>query len=353
MKDEGKIRIVVVEDDPKQRQLMQIVLGAEGFDVRGAANGQQGVEVVREALPALVITDVMMPIKNGFELLRDLRSDPRTVHIPIIFVTALEGERHYKAGFSLGVDDYMTKPWERTALLGRVRAVLQRSAAAAARRQEAARQNVETEQAAPQPAPAPPPEELQGPKLLLAGELATASVLEVLQTLGWRAVSGRLQVNGTSPAFAELEDGRILRVEVRTPRRTLQGYKALLRLVSLTEGTFELWDYGPTAEKEWSMQPSGVLAQSLQTLLMEAAVHRDEFLRLRAMFPEGLVVLRRRKLPPDASPLEREIWQKVEAPGLDLDTLLDELELTDLEVLQAVARLMLEKLIGGKVGVSA
>src|SRR5262249_25907668 len=140
MQTQEKVRIVVVEDDPKQRQLMQIVLGAEGFEVRGAANGEQGVEVVRDFVPSLVITDVMMPVMNGFELLRTLRTDPRTVHIPIIFVTALEGERHYRAGFSLGVDDYLTKPWERTMLVGRVRAVLQRASAAATRRQEIARQ---------------------------------------------------------------------------------------------------------------------------------------------------------------------------------------------------------------------
>jgi DNA-binding response OmpR family regulator len=352
MASEEKVRIVIVEDDPKQRNLMQIVLGAEGFEVRVAANGEQGVAVARDILPSLVITDVMMPVMNGFELLRQLRSDPRTVNIPIIFVTALEGERHYRAGFSLGVDDYLTKPWERAVLISRVRAVLQRASTAAERRQQAAREAAGASVAEPaEPArqPPPEPEELQGPKLLLAGELATASVLEVLQTLGWRAVSGRLQVQGKNPAFAELEEGRLIRVEVRTPRKTLQGYKALLRLAIMTEGSFELWDYGPSPTQEWSAPPSGVFAQPLHNLLMEAAVHRDEFHRLRTMFPpQGLVMLRRGKLPPDASPLEREIWQKVEAPGLELDELLDELELTDLEILRVVARLMLDRVIGGR-----
>src|SRR5687768_12177479 len=85
---EDKVSLVVVDDDPKQRQLMEVVLGAEEYDVHTASNGEEAFGLVRRMLPSAVITDVMMPSLNGFELCRRLRNDPRTAPIPIIFVTA-------------------------------------------------------------------------------------------------------------------------------------------------------------------------------------------------------------------------------------------------------------------------
>lgn len=338
-----KARVVIVEDDPRQRQLMGIVLSSEGYTVQSAADGEEGLRMVRTALPDLVITDVMMPKLTGFELCRHMRLDPRTALIPIIFVTAHKSEKDYREGFSLGADDYVTKPWARPELVGRIEAALQRVAAS---RRRSPSLTPAWASSLGDPDPGPPGEQpvkpSEPPRVLLGGELTTVSILEVLQTLGWSALSGRLEIHGKDPGFIELRSGQLIRAEVKTPRRVLQGEKAWLRLVNCAEGTFELW--GSASDPALAEEAGS----DLNSRLMSAAVERDEFQRLREIFPpQGLMMLRRRQLPRDATLLEQRIWQLVEV-GIELDAILDELPDPDLEILRSVARLMMEKAIGGK-----
>jgi diguanylate cyclase (GGDEF)-like protein len=123
----GGERLLVVDDDPFIARLLEIELAAAGFQVRVANDGQQAIDLVREEAPDLVITDVMMPHVDGFELTRLLRQDPRTAHISVIILTARGLSADKLEGFAIGADDYIVKPFDTPELLARVRGVLRRS----------------------------------------------------------------------------------------------------------------------------------------------------------------------------------------------------------------------------------
>jgi diguanylate cyclase (GGDEF)-like protein len=123
----GGERLLVVDDDPFIARLLEIELAASGYAVRVANDGQQALELVKEDPPDLVITDVMMPHVDGFELTRLLRQDPRTAVISVIILTAWGLSADKLEGFAIGADDYIVKPFDTPELLARVRGVLRRS----------------------------------------------------------------------------------------------------------------------------------------------------------------------------------------------------------------------------------
>jgi diguanylate cyclase (GGDEF)-like protein len=123
----GGERLLVVDDDPFIARLLEIELSAAGFRVRVANDGQQALGLVGEEPPDLVITDVMMPHVDGFELLRQLRQDPRTAAISVIILTARGLSADKLEGFAIGADDYIVKPFDTPELLARVRGVLRRA----------------------------------------------------------------------------------------------------------------------------------------------------------------------------------------------------------------------------------
>src|SRR5262245_3773225 len=88
MTSKDQVKVVVVEDDSAQRRLIEVVLAADNFEIHSAVDGVEGIELIRKELPSAIVADVMMPSLDGFEMCRRLRTDPRTAHIPIIFVTA-------------------------------------------------------------------------------------------------------------------------------------------------------------------------------------------------------------------------------------------------------------------------
>jgi diguanylate cyclase (GGDEF)-like protein len=124
---DGGERLLVVDDDPFIARLLEIELTAAGYQVRVANEGQQALQAVADDAPDLVITDVMMPHVDGFELTRQLRQDPRTAAISIIILTARGLSADKLEGFAIGADDYIVKPFDTPELLARVRGVLRRS----------------------------------------------------------------------------------------------------------------------------------------------------------------------------------------------------------------------------------
>lgn len=119
-------KILIIEDDDQTRENLEIILDMEGYAVRAAANGRQGLTLARSERADLVVCDVGMPELDGHDVLRQLRGSPETADIPFIFLTA-RGERHQqRAGMNLGADDYLCKPLDATDLLAAVRARLRR-----------------------------------------------------------------------------------------------------------------------------------------------------------------------------------------------------------------------------------
>jgi DNA-binding response OmpR family regulator len=120
--------VLVVEDDESITLGLEMNLSAEGYRVLSAPDGEQGLSMARSHEVDLVILDVMLPRLNGFELLRILRSERRSM--PIMMLSARGAEMDKVMGLELGAEDYVTKPFSLAELLARVKAVLRRDAIA-------------------------------------------------------------------------------------------------------------------------------------------------------------------------------------------------------------------------------
>lgn len=117
-------RVLVVEDDPSIAIGLRINLESEGYVVSLAEDGEGGLEMARTLAPDLIVLDVMLPKRNGLEVLHELRAEGRTM--PIIILSAKAGEMDKVAGLELGAEDYVAKPFSLAELLARVRAALRR-----------------------------------------------------------------------------------------------------------------------------------------------------------------------------------------------------------------------------------
>ncbi len=117
-------RVLVVDDIPANVKLLEARLGAEYFDVVTALSGAEALAACTASPPDIVLLDVMMPGMDGFEVCRRLKADPRTVHVPVVMVTALDQISDRVKGLEAGADDFLTKPVNDTALVTRVKSLV-------------------------------------------------------------------------------------------------------------------------------------------------------------------------------------------------------------------------------------
>lgn len=119
--------IFCVEDDSNIRELVVYTLETTGFKARGFEDGKEFLEALALETPELVLMDIMLPGEDGLELLKRLKSSPKTREIPVIMVTAKGAEYDKVRGLDLGADDYVTKPFGMMELVSRIKAVLRRT----------------------------------------------------------------------------------------------------------------------------------------------------------------------------------------------------------------------------------
>lgn len=124
---DGPPLILIVEDDSDSLANTSLLLELEGFAVTGASDGVEGLGLIREKRPALVICDILMPLMDGMTLLAEVRRHPALAMIPFLFLTALTDYRQLRKAMNAGADDYLTKPYTPADLLGAVMARLIRS----------------------------------------------------------------------------------------------------------------------------------------------------------------------------------------------------------------------------------
>lgn len=118
-----KVTVLIADDDPHIRELLRFYLAKEGYHIVAAADGDTAALLLEEDVIHLAIVDIMMPGKNGLELCRQIRE---IYDIPVIMLTAKGEVRDKEKGFRAGTDDYLTKPFEPTELLYRIKALLRR-----------------------------------------------------------------------------------------------------------------------------------------------------------------------------------------------------------------------------------
>jgi CheY-like chemotaxis protein len=117
-------RILIVDDELRNRKLLEVMLAPEGYLLLTAASAEEALEIVARQPPDLILLDVMMPGMNGYQVAAQLKGDAGTRHIPIIMLTALDDRSSRLHGLSAGAEDFLTKPVDRAELCDRVRRLL-------------------------------------------------------------------------------------------------------------------------------------------------------------------------------------------------------------------------------------
>ena len=123
----GKARLLVVEDDVDIGNMLKIYFSGMDFDVDVAVRGSDALEKTKQVLPHLIVLDIMLPDIDGYEVCRNLRTNMRTSHIPVIFLTQRDERSDKLQGLELGADDYITKPFDIEELKLRVQGAIRRS----------------------------------------------------------------------------------------------------------------------------------------------------------------------------------------------------------------------------------
>jgi len=128
MSPEKISRILCIEDESEMIDLIRLILGRRGFDVIGASGGVEGLEMIRQEKPDLILLDLMMPDMDGWEVYQQMKADAETSTIPVIVVTAKAQSIDKVLGLHIAkVDDYIAKPFSPQELLSSVEKVLNRS----------------------------------------------------------------------------------------------------------------------------------------------------------------------------------------------------------------------------------
>lgn len=117
-------KILIAEDEPDIRDLITFTLGFAGYEVVAASNGEEAVKLAREATPDLILMDVRMPRLTGYEACAQIKEDPKTRHIPVIFLSAKGQDSEIQTGLQAGAAEYLLKPFAPDQLTSRIQAIL-------------------------------------------------------------------------------------------------------------------------------------------------------------------------------------------------------------------------------------
>src|SRR5258706_13609288 len=127
MASELKTKILIVDDDPDIRRLVETILEREGYVVDSAPNGAEFFKKVSSFKPNLIILDLQLPDEDGFAILKKLKNNPTTVGLPVVMLTVQSVDSYKIAGLEIGADDYIVKPFNHGEFLARIKALLRRS----------------------------------------------------------------------------------------------------------------------------------------------------------------------------------------------------------------------------------
>ena len=116
--------VLIVDDAPNIVLSLEFLVKKEGYDVYSVSNGEEAMKAIRERIPDLILLDVMMPRKDGYEVCQELRANPAWKDIKIIMLTAKGRDVEREKGLALGADDYVTKPFATRELVDKIKGLL-------------------------------------------------------------------------------------------------------------------------------------------------------------------------------------------------------------------------------------
>lgn len=199
----SKQNILIIDDDPAQHEIIEEYLTLAGFSVHHALSCDEGVSLLKSTDVAMILLDINMPEVNGFETIELLRKNPHTSDIPVLFLTSLDRQYLKVKGLELGADDYVTKPFNGTELIARIKAILRR------------KEKDSVEESA------------------LSGDIGEMGFGDLIQNISQSSQSGKIE-------FADM-DGNIVIIDdnITSARQgKIRGMEALLRLILLEHGRF-------------------------------------------------------------------------------------------------------------------
>ncbi len=120
-------KILIAEDEPDIRDLITFTLRFAGYEVVAASNGEEAVELARQEMPDMILLDVRMPKKTGYEACQMIKADPEMKNIPVIFLSAKGQESEIQTGLQAGATEYLLKPFAPDQLVALIRDVLTRT----------------------------------------------------------------------------------------------------------------------------------------------------------------------------------------------------------------------------------
>jgi CheY-like chemotaxis protein len=124
MSGKGKLKLVVAEDEAALAKVLKLRLEMEGFEVRTAGDGAEAMRLIQADRPDLLLCDLMMPVMDGYELTRAIKSDPNLRSIPILILTALKAARETEKLSRLGADGFASKPFDSKELTAQIRKLI-------------------------------------------------------------------------------------------------------------------------------------------------------------------------------------------------------------------------------------
>jgi len=125
--NEQKKKILIIDDEAVNRAILEDYLSDFGYEIYMASNGSEGVDMLAKTTPDLVLLDIKMPDKDGFQTLEEIKRSPGFANIPVLFLSALNRSNLKVKGLELGAEDYITRPFDKAELLARIRAALRRT----------------------------------------------------------------------------------------------------------------------------------------------------------------------------------------------------------------------------------
>jgi len=226
--------VLVIDDSAVQRMLAIQCLRASGYEVLSAVDGLDGLGVAIRERPDLILSDVNMPRMDGWQLLRMLRARPNLAHTPLIFLTTESNDISRLKGYRLGVDDFLSKPFQGAELVARVERVLNRSRAQAG----------------------------AGGNGALRGDLSQVGLASVLSLAEMERRTGSLLlVREDETVTLLLREGAVVRIDLPDHHADKQGIERFFHALDWTQGQFELSAIEVDAEDELQLPISFVLLE--------------------------------------------------------------------------------------------